>query len=152
MDDEEMARRLAIGSAWLPSDVIPLRIGDALGELDCEIKNAYGYLAGTKRYWLTASVEGEDEPVVKKAVHGMPALPYDQVENALCALATGENFSYESKPKPTKSKEAKSIERIGAFEKRKYEPLFRLDPRLSWTRTDKGWFGEVIQLPKEYER
>jgi len=45
--------KLKVASSWLPPFLIPLRIGEELGELDCELENATGYLAGTKRYYLS---------------------------------------------------------------------------------------------------
>jgi hypothetical protein len=138
--DDEIARRLAKGSEWLPANVLPLTVGEELGALDIEIRRATGYLAGTKRYYL---MEGDH---YKSATHGIPALPKDQTEAIIQSLSLGKNYAYESKVRPLKAKEAKTIADIGSFRSKTYESLFHLDDRLTWTKTDDGWVGQVKRV------
>jgi len=146
MDEAEMNQRLQDATKWLPKNVPPLRIGDELGDLECEIKNASGFLAGTKRYYLKAGDK------VKAAVHGIPALSRDEYPNVIEYLATGRDFVYESKPKPMKAKESKSVSDIGSFQSKRYRSAFHLDPRLQWDELSNGWAGSIIpfrELPNK---
>lgn len=147
-DPATAAEKLKEASGWLPKGVLPLTIGEGLGELDLEIHGATGYLAGTKRYYLT---DGEN---VKKAIHGIPALPYEKVEEVIQFLATDPEgaYSYESKTKPLKAKEAGSPERIGKFEAGLYEPMFQLDERLDWIQTATGWAGTIRPIDEERKK
>lgn len=154
---EELQQRLDLATSWLPPNVCPIRIGDELGDLDCEVTNASGWLAGTKRYYLTITHcpkcgQKFDETLfckkceisgVKCATHGIPAMPKDYREGVISTLASGTNYTYESKPKPMKSKEVKAAADIGSFRSKKYTSKFHLDERLLWTHTDEGWIGSI---------
>ncbi|WID10851.1 putative DNA-directed DNA polymerase [Lysinibacillus phage phiG2] len=145
-DVDAINETLAITNDWLPMGTVPIRIGEELGELDIELANGYGYLAGTKRYYLDA--ETAEKP--KRATHGIPALPKDLTKDIIQALATGQNFKYESKPKPLKAKESKTPEDIGSFVAKWFDSQFRLDDRLSWERGTQGWDGNVrpfVEMP-----
>lgn len=141
---EEINAALAVATKWLPPNTVPLVVGDNLGELGFDIQNAKGFLAGVKRYYLVGESDGE--VIEKSATHGIPALPKDQTARIISALATGSNYNYESKPKPLKSKEAKSHLEIGSFQSRKYESQFNLDERLNWIETPNGWHGVIMEF------
>ena len=130
---------------WLAGGIQKIRVGDELGDLDCECYNAKGVLAGTKRYYLEG-VDEKGEPVLKKATHGLPALNMNEAKETLTNLATGKTAGYESRPKPTKPGETKNPEEIGAFRGKRYEPKFNLDSRLHWLKTEQGWMGSVKKL------
>lgn len=136
---EDVNLILAPALQWLPSNAVPVQVGDELGELDFEMINGFGYLAGVKRYYL----QEDEESKPKKATHGIPALPNDQTRDVIRALATGANYQYESKPKPMKAKESKRSEDIGSFRSSWFVSQFHLDERLQWRETDHGWIGEV---------
>lgn len=149
--EEQIAAALERTADWLPENAIPIRIGEALGEMDIEFRGGHGWLAGTKRYFLEA-----DGQKPKKATHGIPALDHTLTKEVIQALATGQNYSYQSKARPTKAKEAATSDDIGKFTSRAYLPKFRLDSRLSWEQTEHGWRGTVIpyneQTRSETER
>lgn len=127
---------------WFPKNCKPPALGDGLGDLDCEVIDGIGYLAGVKRYYLEYENEkGKHE--IKAATHGIPALEAIRAGDAISALATGENFDYQSKPRPLKSKEAKRPEDIGSFQAGNYVSRFELDSRLSWERMGRHWRGSV---------
>lgn len=146
MDEEEIRERLQSTMEWLPSNVVPVQIGDELGELDCEIKGARGYLAGVKRYHLVAGDK------VKSATHGIPALPRDKIEEVISTLATGNPITYHSKERPLKAKESKSKEEIGSFKSKDYTSEFHLDERLDWFQADGGWIGRVKPIEEMKEK
>lgn len=129
---------------WLPDNAIPIRIGEALGEMDIELEGGSGWLAGTKRYYLEA--EGQKP---KTATHGIPALDKKLTKEVIKNLATGLDFQYQSKARPTKAKEAASVDMIGQFFSRQYIPKFRLDSRLDWEATPDGWRGTVIEYQNQ---
>lgn len=137
-DLDQINIELAESDGWFPKNVKPLRIGDELGDLDAEITGATGYLAGIKRYYL-ATQEGKK----KSAIHGIPALKRESTEDVIRALATGENYKYDSKPRPLKAKEAKNPSEIGSFRTKSYRSDFHLDERLQWEKTDDGYIGSV---------
>lgn len=149
--EESIAAALERTADWLPDNAIPIRIGDALGEMDIEFRGGSGWLAGTKRYYLEA-----DGQKPKKATHGIPALDSSLTKEVIRALATGEDFLYTSKARPMKAKEAATADDIGRFRSRQYLPKFRLDSRLNWQQTDDGWQGTIIdyrqQLQTDKER
>jgi hypothetical protein len=136
---------------WLPANAVPVIIGEELGELDMEMRNGHGYLAGTKRYYLTDPLydreeydeEGKRLGTVKKAIHGIPALDYKNVPEVIKALATGNDYSYDSKGRPLKAKESKTPEDVGSFRSSHYKSQFHLDDRLYWKETADGWVGSV---------
>jgi hypothetical protein len=140
-DEATIDKKLSIASKWLPGYIVPLRMGEALGDLDCEIKGASGYLAGTKRYYLK-SPDGK----IKRAVHGIPTAPYDKAGEMIELLATGQNNIYQGRERPKSVKETKDVKEIGRFSSKQYESQFHLDDRLQWTETENGWEGSV----KEY--
>jgi hypothetical protein len=144
MEEEEIKERLLVTRDWLPSNVVPVQLGEELGEMDIEIKKAKGFLAGVKRYYLE-----DQEGKTKGASHGIPALPRDQVERAIELLATGENVDYMSKPKPMKSKESKTPEEIGSFKSLSYSSKFKLDDRLEWIKTGDGWIGRLKEFKNQ---
>lgn len=142
--EEAIAEALAKTEEWLPDNAVPVRIGEELGEMDIEFRNGSGWLAGTKRYYLEA-----DGQKPKRATHGIPALDKDMTKDVIHALATGDDFAYQSKARPTKAKAAASVDDIGKFFSRQYVPKFRLDNRLSWEQTEKGWSGSVIEYQEQ---
>lgn len=135
---EEINIRLRDVEHWLPLNAVPVRVGEKLGELDFEMVDGAGYLAGVKRYYLVDELDNK-----KKATHGIPALPKEKVEDVIRSLALGKDYSYESKPKPIKAKESKRKEDIGSFMSRHFNSQFHLDERLNWSRTRNGWKGTV---------
>ena len=137
---EQIEKDLAKTADWLPDNAIPIRIGEALGEMDIEMEAGRGWLAGTKRYYLKS--DKEDKP--KMATHGVPALDKKEARDLIKALATGQDYSYTSRAKPTKAKEARRVDDIGRFQSKDYLPKFRLDTRLNWTATESGWRGTVV--------
>lgn len=156
--DEEMNEILERSDEWLPANVKKLRVGDELGDLDCEIRSASGFLAGIKRYYLSKQdpcpdCTGDPEcprckgkgtvEIIKSAIHGIPALPKNRTEDVISFLATGQDFDYESKPKPMKANESKTIEEIGSFKSKRYKSAFHLDDRLQWIKTEEGWVGQL---------
>lgn len=161
-DNIKVIEQLKEASSWLPDFIQDVKMGDELGDLDCEIKNASGYLAGVKRYYLDNEIhrncktkdnkdvcnncELEKKCKVKKAVHGIPTAPFQQAEEMIQKLAMGENNIYEGRERPKGVKESKSILEIGRFESKKYESQFKLDDRLNWIKTENGWIGEVKKL------
>ncbi|MNI23234.1 hypothetical protein D3C73_768130 [compost metagenome] len=162
MTEEELNERLRYGSSLLCPGVIPLTIGDGLGHLALEIKNAKGFLAGTKRYYLEGD-DSYDEFSIKCATHGIPAIPYVKSDSddpkekereerqyhaaIIGSLAKGKSHEYESKARPLKVKEAGEASRIGLFRSKIYVPKFRLDERLLWVRSndETHWIGHMRQ-------
>ncbi len=142
MTDEEINERLLSTDSWLPDNVQKLRVGEKLGDLGCDCKNANGVLSGIKRYYLEYT---EKEKLVQKyATHGIPALPKDLVNPVLFSLGTGESYGYQSKGKPMKAKESKTKEEIGSFVSKTFKSNFHLDERLNWIELDGGgWTGQV---------
>ncbi len=140
MSEEDVNDILDNVTHWLPPDAVPVKVGDNLGGLDFEMVNGSGYLAGVKRYHL------EDEEGTKQATHGIPALPKELTRDVIHSLATGQNFNYESKPRPLKAKEAKRVEDIGSFRQLKYVSQFHLDDRLTWEAGSSYWIGRVKPL------
>lgn len=138
---EKINAALSKAREWLPRYTPPVSFGDHLGELGIEIVNASGYLAGTKRYYLT----GEDGSI-KKALHGIPSAPHDEAENMLHALATGHGYEYTGRARPLTVNEAKGPEQIGRFDSRDYAAQFHLDDRLEWEQIPGGWIGKVIPI------
>lgn len=156
-----ISKTLAYGTSLLPGFVIPLTIGDNLGELGIEIENASGYLAGTKRYYLHNDIHRNCEDrsnckecqykkkcKVKQALHGIPTAPYDQAENMIKNLATGSEYKYKGRERPTGVKETKDINEIGKFKSKEYAAQFHLDNRLDWIETPGGWIGTVKEFDK----
>ena len=129
--------RLAGESENLPAFIQPVVIGEALGDLGHEISGAHGYLAGTKRYWLTDGKE------VKSAIHGMSGLKWEDRESALCLLATGSGLTYESKARPVTPKSA-TPDSLGRFDTHTISPAFHLDSRLSWEFREGQYIGTVL--------
>lgn len=163
LSEDEINIKLRDVEHWLPANAVPVRVGDALGELDFEMNNGSGFLAGVKRYYLTDELfeseqydeKGKRMGVQKKATHGIPALPKEKIEDVIRSLALGNDYSYESKPKPIKAKESKRKEDIGSFMSRHFKSQFHLDERLHWERTSNGWNGVVtpfneIHIKKDY--
>jgi hypothetical protein len=159
-DPEAFDAKLALGSSWLAPGLIPLSIGEELGELDCEIDKASGWLAGTKRYYLEGINPDKNKFTIKLAIHGIPAMPNGEIDEedleekqlkdkykfkkqVIEMLANGSNYVYDSKPRPLKSKEAESAEVIGLFRSQRYESRFHLDERLQWERLSDHWSGSV---------
>lgn len=160
-DPTKINEILSSTDSWLPPFVKPLRVGEDLGDLDCEIENASGYLAGTKRYFLANDVyrscltkskcNREECPnkkkcKYKKALHGIPTAPYDKAAEMIEKLATGSNNKYQGKERPLGVKETKEVKEIGRFTSKKYESQFRLDDRLEWERIADGWIGKVKRI------
>ena len=145
-DPERVNAILADASALLPDFIQPLKVGEELGDLDCEITGASGYLAGTKRYFLQ-NADGD----IKRALHGIPTAPFDKAEEMIERLATGNNNPYEGKARPTGIKETKDCNEIGRFNSKKYVSQFQLDTRLDWEQTAGGWIGSVKSL-EEFSR
>lgn len=162
-DEDKINGILEKSKDILPSFVQPLKIGDELGDLDAEVKDAFGYLAGTKRYILENQIHHDcinrkckackatypdkfKNCVVKMAIHGMPSADKREADDLLKKLATGENASYEGKARPLKAKEAKSADRIGQFIRKEYTSIFELDDRLNWTETKNGWSGTIKEF------
>jgi hypothetical protein len=143
---EEINLKLERCKDWLPPNVVPVTIGDALGMLDMEMEKGRGYLAGTKRYYLT-----DPEGNIKRATHGIPALQKSECERVIRDLATGSNTDYMSKARPKRAKESKRQEDIGSFEQKAYMPNFRLDTRLEWMETSNGWIGKVKSYSDQIE-
>lgn len=137
---DEVNEKLKESANILPAFIQPLKIGEALGDLDIEIKNANGYLAGTKRYYLESSEE------IKSARHGMPSTSKKDCKDLIRNLANGENAEYQGKPKPLQIKEAGEPEKIGQFISKKYVSNFKLDDRLNWTKQNNGWIGTVKEF------
>lgn len=164
MTEEEINITLRDVEHWLPSNAVPVRVGEKLGELDFEMTGGHGYLAGVKRYYLTDELFDSEQYTIKdkkrmgiekRATHGIPALPKGKVEDVIRSLALGNDYSYESKPKPIKAKESKRKEDIGSFMSRHFKSQFHLDDRLHWVRTVNGWNGTVtpfneIHIKKNY--
>lgn len=142
---EEISYDLTKTAAWLPENAIAIEIGEELGQMDIEMTYGRGWLAGTKRYYLEPTIEGENPKI---ATHGVPALNRREARDLIESLATGRDYEYNSRAKPTKAKEAKSANEIGLFRSKHYKPLFRLDDRIDWTETETGWLGTI----KEFDR
>jgi hypothetical protein len=137
-DLDAVREQFVTATSWLPDFAQPITVGDHLGEMGIEIENASGYLAGTKRYYIE-SPDGH----YKKALHGIPTAPYDQAEKMIEALATGYNYKYQGKARPLTAREAKTAEDIGRFAAAEYESRFELDNRQTWTKTERGWRGQI---------
>jgi hypothetical protein len=145
---------LSYVSDWLPEFVTPVRVGDNLGELDCELEHASGYLAGTKRYYLDDGKGGKKS--IKKAMHGIQSVPFDIAEDIIKSLATGKNlvtndklkqvYSYGGRARPLGVREAKTVSDMGKFTVKTYESQFRLDNRLYWKESGEGWDGTIKEL------
>lgn len=150
-DIEQVNLLLAPTLEWLPMNTVPVRIGDELGELDFEMVHGHGFLAGTKRYYLTDDLydsnqyddKGKRLGTCKRATHGIPALSSEKIPEVIEALATGRNYQYTSKQRPLKAKEAKTANDVGSFRTGDYNSQFHLDDRLQWEKTTKGWIGNV---------
>lgn len=145
LDLKKLPAQLKKGTKWLTDNVVPLQLGENLGDIDIEMLNGTGYLAGTKRYYLSKVTDkidpktGENIVKIKKAIHGLPALPKDEIERMIKYLATNVGVgSYHAKAKPLKAKEAPSADLIGAFiEKEKaINSLYKKDDRLDWKYSD----------------
>lgn len=150
-----------LANTYLPKYITPVKVGPDLGDLDCEIENASGYLAGTKRYYIDTEIHRTCEHVqncnedrknncpnkkqckVKRAVHGIPTAPFDKAEEMIKKLATGENNIYVGKQRPISVKQSKNVQEIGRFESKQYESQFHLDDRLQWEECNGGWKGKV---------
>jgi hypothetical protein len=140
LDFNKLTEYLNEGNKWLPKNIHPLQMGDQLGDLDCEMQGGTGYLAGTKRYYLwkdTGELDENNQPIIKikKAIHGLPALPKEEIERMIKYLATNEGIGeYFMKEKPLKSKEAPNARLIGAFKAKEkaIRSLYQLDNRLNW--------------------
>jgi hypothetical protein len=141
LDLKKLPTQLKKGTKWLTDNVVPLQLGENLGDIDIEMLNGTGYLAGTKRYYLSKATGTYDIKTrkeifkIKKAIHGLPALPKDEIERMIKYLATNVGKgSYHAKAKPLKAKEAPSADLIGAFiEKEKaINSLYKKDDRLEW--------------------
>lgn len=154
--------KLKTASTWLPPFVKGLKVGEELGDLDCELSNASGYLAGTKRYYLENEIHRdcktqdakeacktcllEKKCKVKKAVHGIPTAPFDKASEMIRLLATGSNNIYDGKARPKGVKESKDVKEIGRFISKQYESQFHLDDRLEWVEVNGGWSGKIKEL------
>lgn len=145
LDLSKVQQQLLVGNKWLTSNVVPLQLGENLGDIDCELENGTGYLAGTKRYYIskdTGKLDDDGKPIIKikKAIHGLPALPKDEIERMIMYLATDKgNGKYTTKQRPLKAKEAKSNRLIGSFEEteKQIHALYHRDDRLNWTYDNK---------------
>jgi hypothetical protein len=159
---EEANKKLAAASEWLPPFIQPICIGDKLGDMDVEIEEASGYLAGTKRYYIDNDIHRNckdrtkcgDCPQkkkckYKKALHGIPTAPFDQAETMIQLLATGSNNKYTGKERPLGVKETKDVREIGRFKARDFESQFHLDNRLEWVKDSDGWIGTVKQINRQ---
>lgn len=138
MPPDKIGPCLEKGTAWLHPALVPLRLGKELGELDLEIENAEGYLAGTKRYYLTGSKD--DVSKIKSAIHGITNMYSPNVkdrikcrysEAVIRALATGKEIRYRTKGSPLKAKGTPDA-LVGMFVNTSVAPKFNLDTRLSW--------------------
>lgn len=139
--ESDLQQKLDIASHWLPAFIQPLKLGEEIGDLDCEIKNASGYLAGVKRYYLS-----NDEGKIKRALHGIPTAPYHEAKQMIEKLATGQENKYLGRMKPLSAKEAKTADEVGKFTNKEYVSQFNLDTRLNWTETENGWEGDIKNL------
>lgn len=139
-DRNKFNKQLEEGNKLLPPYVVPLAVGEELGKLDIEIEHANGYLAGVKRYYI------KSDGHVKKALHGIPTAPFDQAEEMIKALATGKDYSYKGRGKPTTAKESKTVDEIGFFKSRDYVSQFTLDKRLTWKKEKNGFVGELKEI------
>jgi hypothetical protein len=149
---EEIAACFELGTKWIHPAFVPLRFGSELGELDLELHDGSGYLAGTKRYFLTGR-KGEKEKI-KSAIHGISNLygtkDKDRIkrrysEAVIRRLAIGgSGIRYKTKASPLKAKGNKDKD-VGRFERTSVAPNFKLDERLNWTRDDEkgGWIGSM---------
>ena len=146
---EEIEACFVEGSKWIAPGLIPLRWGNELGEIDLELENGIGWLAGTKRYHLL----GNDEkgPKLKQAIHGIVNMYSPKVkskiksryaEAVIRGLATGDNLRYRTKGAPLKAK-GTIDEHVGRFKSHSVAPNFKLDERQLWERTADGlaWEG-----------
>lgn len=160
LDRDAANDKLLAYSKNLPGYAQPVCIGENLGDMDAEIENARGYLAGIKRYFLASPdywdcqdrggcKECAKHCLIKKALHGIPAAPYQEAASMIEFLASGKSYVYTSKPKPLTVREAKTPDEIGQFVARDYESKFELDSRLEWIRTDTGWTGSVKPIEKK---
>lgn len=129
---------------FLPSYIKRLQFGESLGDLDIELKNGKGYLAGVKRYYLE-----NDSGKVKKAIHGVPNAKKDEWKEIIEKLATGQNAKYRGKEKPISIKQCKTVDEIGLFEGNDFESGFYLDPRLTWVKRKNKWIGKVKTITEQ---
>lgn len=138
--NEEIEACFATGSAWIHPAFVPLRMGSELGEIDIEMEGGSGYLAGTKRYYLTSPSSEK----AKKAIHGIINLKGRYAGVIIRALATGKQIEYKTKGAPLKAKSTTDA-RTGLFTRKQVTPNFQLDDRLSWIRDDgvDAWRGSV---------
>lgn len=152
LDLKKLPSQLKKGSAWLPDNIVSLQLGENLGDIDIEMLNGTGYLAGTKRYYLhneeIDKKTGKPYTKIKKAIHGLPSLPKEEIERMIKYLATNKGIGkYQAKAKPLKAKEAPTDDLIGAFiEKEKaIQSLYKRDDRLIWEHnpTYGLYFGKV---------
>lgn len=143
-EESTINEKLKIATEWLPPFILPLVVGEELGNLDCEIKNASGYLAGVKRYYLT-----NEEGKYKKAVHGIPTAPYDKAKEMIELLATGKENKYMGRMKPLGAKETKDPNKIGLFTNKEYTSQFNLDSRLEWVKNVDGWEGKIKEIANQ---
>lgn len=163
---ENLEKQLKKGSEWLPKNVVPLLLGSELGQIDCELLNGTGYLAGTKRYYIvkewhtdiTINKKFKTEFIlykkkIKSAIHGLPSLPKEEIERMITYLATNEGIGeYFAKEKPLKGKEAPNNRLIGAFiaKEKAIRSLYNRDDRLHWDFDTKNnrYNGHVIEWEK----
>jgi len=152
-------QKLKAASKWLPRFIQPIKVGEALGDLDLEIEGASGYLAGTKRYFLQNKYYSEckdhskcesckDKKLckVKKALHGIPTIPFNKASEVIENLGSGSAYAYEGNARPISAKESKTPEDLGKFVGHNYESKFNLDNRLNWEIVDGGWIGTIKNL------
>jgi len=159
-NEDELNIILLQSKNYLPQFIQSISIGENLGNMDAEVTNCFGYLAGTKRYLLENDVHSKCKErnckkckketndkfkscVCKSAIHGMPSADKKYADELIQNLATGHNATYKGKARPLKAKEAKTADMIGKFTSKQYQSLFELDPRLKWTKSKNGWMGEV---------
>lgn len=149
---EEIEQCFAEGSKWIAPGLVPLRWGKELGEIDLELTDGIGWLAGTKRYHLFGQ-KADGKPKLKQAIHGIVNMysprTKDKIksryaEAVIRALATGDSLRYKTKPAPLKAKGTKD-EHVGRFERHTVAPNFKLDERLKWAEGGDGlaWIGEM---------
>ena len=141
LDLKKLPSQLKKGTKWLSDNVVPLQLGEELGDIDIEMLHGTGYLAGTKRYYIHKDT-GEFDPdtgekiiKIKKAIHGLPSLPKEEIERMITYLATNQGVgSYKAKAKPLKAKESPNADLIGAFiqKENKINSLYKKDDRLTW--------------------
>lgn len=149
--EDQIRTAMLEGSKWLHPAFVPLRFGEALGEIDLELDGGSGYLAGTKRYFL--NVKTADKEKIKAAIHGITNLygvgTSDRIkrrytEAVIRRLAIGGTIRYKSKATPLKAK-GNADKDVGRFDRHSVAPNFKLDERMNWQRDDDagGWRGSM---------